>query len=64
MLLISAMGIPVIIAHFGGSPQYLELSLKSAAKFNPEVLLIGDHSNTDLWGNHWNSIRQKRASSV
>jgi hypothetical protein len=49
------MGIPVIIAHFGGCPRYLELSLKSAASFNPEVVLIGDHSNTNFWGNHWNS---------
>lgn len=55
MLAKQAMGIPVIIAHFGGNQKYLRLGLESAAKFNHEVVLIGDESNANLWGNHWNS---------
>jgi hypothetical protein len=49
------MGIPLVIAHFGGCPQHLKFSLKSAAQFNPNVVLIGDASNGHLWANHWNS---------
>jgi hypothetical protein len=49
------MGIPLIIAHFGGSPRYLRLSLQSAAQFNCDVVLIGDELNANHWGNHWGS---------
>jgi hypothetical protein len=55
VVLIWPMGIPLTIAHFGGSPQHLRLSLTSAAQFNREVVLIGDRSNTHVWENHWNS---------
>lgn len=49
------MGIPLVIAHFGGGPNYLRLSLESAARFNDEVVLVGDGSNRGLWRSHWNS---------
>lgn len=51
------MGIPVVIAHFGGSPQYLRIGLESAARHNREVMLIGDESNAKTWDNHWNGDR-------
>ncbi|MBW4583631.1 hypothetical protein G7B40_014020 [Aetokthonos hydrillicola Thurmond2011] len=51
----SFIQIPVIVPFFGGSPNYLKLSLKSAAKFNTNVLLIGDESNKKVWGSYWNS---------
>lgn len=51
----SPAGIPVVIAHFGGSPKYLKFSLASAARFNSDVVLIGDQANKGFWPNFWNS---------
>src|SRR6516225_3521938 len=50
------MAIPLVIAHFGGTPEHLKLSLDSAVRFNNEVVLIGDDSNANIWGRHWNSL--------
>jgi hypothetical protein len=49
------MKLPVVIVHYGGSPSYLKFALEGAARFNKEVVLIGDESNQALWTNHWNS---------
>ncbi|MFY9988881.1 MAG: hypothetical protein WAK31_29275, partial [Chthoniobacterales bacterium] len=50
------MGIPVAIAHFGRH-SYLQFSLQSAARFNADVVFIGDGANQDLWRTAWNSDR-------
>ncbi len=47
--------IPVVIAHFGTKPNYLKLALKSAARFNQKVVLIGDEANKDVWIDHWDT---------
>ncbi len=47
------MTIPVVIAHFGGAPNYLKLCLQSAAEFNRDVVLIGDETNSRAWNQHW-----------
>lgn len=52
---IETLEIPVIIAHFGGKPNYLKFALKSAANFNNTVVLIGDDTNKDFWQNHWDT---------
>ena len=52
---IETLEIPVIIAHFGGKPNYLKFALKSAANFNNKVVLIGDDTNKDFWQNHWDT---------
>jgi hypothetical protein len=49
---IETLEIPVIIAHFGGKPNYLKFALKSAADFNNTVVLIGDDTNKSFWRNH------------
>jgi hypothetical protein len=51
------VSVPVVIAHFGGRPNYLQLCLESAASFNTDVVLIGDGSNRSFWRDHWNSDR-------
>ena len=43
------MEIPVIITYFGGKPSYLIYALKSAARTNNEVVLIGDKTNKNLF---------------
>jgi hypothetical protein len=48
------MGIPVVIAHFGRH-NYLQFCLQSAARFNTDVVFIGDESNKSLWPSCWNS---------
>jgi hypothetical protein len=53
------MELPVIITYFGGSPNYLIYALKSAARTNNEVVLIGDKTNKNLWKNHWNTTYVK-----
>lgn len=50
------MGIPVVIAHFGRH-NYLQFCLRSAARFNTDVVFIGDGSNQSLWPGGWNSER-------
>jgi hypothetical protein len=50
----NSVPIPVVIAHVGGAPSYLKHSLESAARFNRDVVLIGDESNQGIWRNHWN----------
>ena len=50
------MKIPIIIAHFYTAPRYLKHALSSAAKFNDEVILIGDASNQRVWRNHHNEM--------
>ena len=52
---IETLEIPVIIAYFGGKPNYLKFALKSAANFNNTVVLIGDDTNKSFWRNHWNT---------
>ncbi|MCZ8200260.1 MULTISPECIES: hypothetical protein [unclassified Microcystis] len=52
---IETLEIPVIIAHFGGKPNYLKFALKSAANFNNTVVLIGNDTNKGFWGNHWDT---------
>jgi hypothetical protein len=51
------VSVPVVIAHFGGRPNYLQLCLESAATFNTDVVLVGDGSNKSFWRDHWNSDR-------
>ena len=53
------MEIPVITTYFGGSPRYLIYALKSAARTNSEVVLIGDETNKNLWKNHWDTTQVK-----
>lgn len=45
------MNIPVIIFHVGYK-NYLKLALKTAKKYNNDVLLIGDESNKMAWDFH------------
>ncbi|MEN9215407.1 MAG: hypothetical protein Q6J44_07475 [Gloeomargarita sp. DG02_4_bins_56] len=45
--------LPVVIAHFGNQPEYLQLALQGAAKFNRRVIFIGDDGNKHLWPNHY-----------
>jgi len=52
---IETLEIPVIVAYFGGKPNYLKFALKSAADFNNTVVLIGDDTNKDFWQNHWDT---------
>lgn len=47
------MKIPIIIAHFDTSPDYLNYSLSSAANLNDKVVLVGDKANQHTWKNHW-----------
>jgi hypothetical protein len=47
--------IPIVIAYFGGKPNYLQYTLKSAANYNKTVVLIGDDTNKGFWGNHWDT---------
>lgn len=44
----------VIIPFFGPAPSYLIVALKSAEKFNENVILLGDDSNSKDWHNHFN----------
>jgi len=45
------MNIPVLIFHVGYI-DYLELALKTAYKYNKNVLLVGDSSNKKVWKYH------------
>ncbi len=53
------MEIPVIITYFGGSPSYLIYALKSAARTNNDVVLIGDNTNKNVWKNYWDTTQVK-----
>lgn len=53
------MELPVIITYFNGSPSYLIYALKSAARMNNEVVLIGDQTNRNVWKNHWDTTQVK-----
>jgi hypothetical protein len=55
------VAIPVVIAHFGSAPSYLKHSLESAARFNGEVVLIGNEPNREIWPNHWDRNRLESA---
>ncbi len=59
MKLIEPINIPVIIAHFSGTPNYLKFALESAANFNNKVVLIGDDTNKNFWKNHWDATLVK-----
>ena len=49
--------VPTLIAFFGRGPNYLKVSLKSAADFNNQVVLLGDSANRGFWKEHWDSSR-------
>ena len=49
--------VPTLIAFFGRGPDYLKIALKSAARFNSQVVLIGDEANRGFWKDHWDSSR-------
>ncbi len=56
---IQSIEIPVVIVHYGNSPNYLKLALKSAFKLNSKVMLIGDKYNKNTWKNHWDGTGLK-----
>ncbi|APB32891.1 hypothetical protein GlitD10_0577 [Gloeomargarita lithophora Alchichica-D10] len=44
--------IPVVIAHFGNQPEYLQSALALAAQWNQTVVLLGDEHNKNFWPHH------------
>jgi hypothetical protein len=47
--------VPTLIAFFGPGPNYLNFSLRSAADFNKQVVMLGDATNRGFWKEHWDS---------
>ena len=41
----------------GPAPDYLKISLRSAAVFNNQVVMLGDATNRGFWKEHWDSSR-------
>ncbi|WAS04963.1 hypothetical protein LQF76_13245 [Gloeomargaritales cyanobacterium VI4D9] len=51
--MVQTTNIPVVIAHFGNQPEYLKYALEAAARWNQDVIFIGDDGNKNAWANHW-----------
>jgi len=51
--------VPTLIAFFGRAPDYLKVSLQSAADFNNQAILLGDEANRGFWKDHWDTSRNR-----
>ena len=51
--------VPTLISFFGPAPNYLNFSLRSAADFNKQVVMLGDATNRGFWKEHWDSSQNR-----